>query len=296
MDVKRAMDIKRILIPPYHNPMDVMMVLNPPHHNGMDVQTTPSTPLPFLRLPAEVRNRIYWYCLVVQDCLVPYPETLRYSLEAKSCGRGAARPNIALMDVNKQVRREAFEVYVSQNTWRITSWIPDTVRAYGTVALAQPYVWSRSSYRARVRCAVFVFSHRDIDEDLSSLPSETIQIVQNLTWRRRLDRMHGLRLSRLRAKWEMILNQMGRFTHLKKVVMDVEYAFCPDGLCRGVQIQWLVHKMPNFGADVEVVVYGILDGRDIQWFRWWRIRRLTTYEHKQKAMRLLKFFREGYHT
>ena len=89
-------------------------------------------PFPFTKLPAELRNRIYACCLLVEGYVMPYPE---YSACPQPLDHGAAKLRvwptityhqeklrlfIGVLSVSRAVHQEAAPIFYGKNTFRIT--------------------------------------------------------------------------------------------------------------------------------------------------------------------------------
>lgn len=79
----------------------------------------------FFNLPAEIRNMIYGYCLVVQREILAIPcyyDESRLAVAshfARDAQSTKQEPNLALLRVNKQINQESEPVYYGPNVWRI---------------------------------------------------------------------------------------------------------------------------------------------------------------------------------
>ncbi|KAL8822925.1 MAG: hypothetical protein Q9191_006349 [Dirinaria sp. TL-2023a] len=72
----------------------------------------------FLKLPREIRDMIYDYCLVVNGHIVPYKENCERDTDQDYTGE---KPAVGLLAVNKAIRDEAAPTFYGKNIWRITS-------------------------------------------------------------------------------------------------------------------------------------------------------------------------------
>ena len=72
----------------------------------------------FMRLPPEVRNMIYGYCLVVEGCITPYKENYTRITSQEPTSHDFA---IGLLAANKAIRSEAAAIFYGKNIWRITT-------------------------------------------------------------------------------------------------------------------------------------------------------------------------------
>ena len=94
---------------------------------------------PFLRLPAELRDMTY-SLLVVFDSDPPLIENYRESYNL---------PRMHVLQVNRQVRREAMEILRSRNTWVLLN-IHNQVAGRPRIILSQQTRCSQSLYHAPV--------------------------------------------------------------------------------------------------------------------------------------------------
>ena len=72
----------------------------------------------FMDLPAEIRNAIYEYCLVVPCEIVPYPTEAEKQDEATA--PKYEKPAVNLTEVSKTVREEARVYLYGNNLWRLS--------------------------------------------------------------------------------------------------------------------------------------------------------------------------------
>ncbi|KAL8786617.1 MAG: hypothetical protein Q9195_008139 [Heterodermia aff. obscurata] len=70
-----------------------------------------------MKLPAEVRNMIYEYCLVVKGCITPYKGKYTRVTDQDHTSHDFT---VGLLAVDKTVRSEAAAIFYGKNIWRIT--------------------------------------------------------------------------------------------------------------------------------------------------------------------------------
>lgn len=180
----------------------------------------------FPRLPREVRDLIYEYCLVVEGILDPC--TPYY--EEKNPENAKRKPETALLRVNRSIGDEAAQMLYGKNVWRISykeddpSW-PDLT---GT---------RRKNIFRYMRNAVLSFDSRDVDH-------ESIIAISRARFTGQLDPDHAHIAGESDAEYIHIVRevkQLGAWTwkrqvvdrmELKSIVLDFSNCFCPSGCCR----------------------------------------------------------------
>lgn len=116
----------------------------------------------FLRLPREVRDLIYEYCLVVEGILDPC--TPYY--EEKNPENAKRKPETALLRVNRSIGDEAAQMLYGKNVWRISykeddpSW-PEVFWPQVPVYRA----WTKKNIIRYMRHIVLKFDSRDVDHE-----------------------------------------------------------------------------------------------------------------------------------
>lgn len=71
----------------------------------------------FLKLPLELQNMIYEYCLVVKGLIFPYPSYYEEDAVLQSAQR---KPDVALVQVNKEIGTKAKKILYGNNVWHLS--------------------------------------------------------------------------------------------------------------------------------------------------------------------------------
>lgn len=219
----------------------------------------------FEKLPREVRDLIYGYCLLYDGEIIPDPNfdereqiKERGKEPAKAClGRVGAEckakhnlrscagityaadwPSVALLAVNKAIQEEAAVVLFGQNVWRL----PFVERwEMGE----EEDLWYR--YKSHFR---HITTHISMT-DAGHLLEETKAVR---TWAKKLrwsDNevtrcIHEWGLCNLKNSFHRRLELLCRM-HLKSLVFDVGNLFCPHGCCRDRVLHSFCQEMSLYG-------------------------------------------------
>lgn len=126
----------------------------------------------FMRLPREIRNLIYKFCLIVHGQVVPYKEN--YDRDTAQDYTGD-KPILALFAVDKAIRKEAASIFYGKNVWRITSNADDLAKPLYTPTSIGGGRFPKTIWtvHARLFRHVLIYAHRlDVNElDLDVLSS-----------------------------------------------------------------------------------------------------------------------------
>ena len=79
---------------------------------------------PFMKLPREIRDKVYSCCLMVEGHITPYPEYYRYRRNLDYKG-DKLRSFIGILSVSELVHDEAAPIFYGKNTFRISAMMKD---------------------------------------------------------------------------------------------------------------------------------------------------------------------------
>ena len=220
-----------------------------------DNSTSPS--LTFLKLPLEVRQTIYQFCLIVNSPINPCPTIHEPpSLLASK----THRPCVALLRVNKQVEAEAADVLYGHNRWLI----PLSLNHY----IFYPQKVSVNNARRFRHIIVRLDFYKISDELRYSIILDSHKYEHAQTSKQRFNYIHSRMLRIL--NWEV--HKVRRYVKweykkLQTLVLDVENLYCPLGCCRlelmrgRLYHQFIsqLNKLPSFWPDctLHVTVTGL---------------------------------------
>ncbi|KAL8730565.1 MAG: hypothetical protein Q9166_004019 [cf. Caloplaca sp. 2 TL-2023] len=188
---------------------------------------------PFLKLPAEIRNHIYRFALVVDGEINRYPA----HYQAKSIvPEGQSKPAVALLRVCKQVGSEAQSILYGENTWRLNQ---------DTISLSLPPLWRRFAYSpdiGHIGHIVTSFDYRDLNTNelgpqfVSWSQNRTLQTPLNNRVATASEIAHYYRLQQLQRIWlckiDIIQRLILRNDILMGLTVDLSYCYCDGGCCR----------------------------------------------------------------
>lgn len=73
-----------------------------------------------MKLPLELRDKVYSYGLMVEGHITPYPEYYRYRRNL-DCKGDKLRSFIGILSVSKAVHEEAAVIFYGKNTFRVST-------------------------------------------------------------------------------------------------------------------------------------------------------------------------------
>ncbi|KAI4235257.1 MAG: hypothetical protein LQ349_003281 [Xanthoria aureola] len=182
----------------------------------------------FLSLPAEIRNMIYGYCLVVRREIFPIPcyyDESRLAVAshfARDAQSTKQEPNLALLRVNKQINQESEPVYYGRNVWRIENpWeFLDKAALFRDVTLCLDF--RELSYDV-------LTDHLDDFAQFLEKPCQENYGPDSPVRQRQIhdDRVDYLVIS----EWERKISTLGRMG-LDTLIIDIKRCWCFHGCCR----------------------------------------------------------------
>lgn len=216
----------------------------------------------FEKLPREVRDMIYGYCLIYDGDIIPYPSIdereeieesgekaakrclVRYDydsiMEVRSCGgiRYAADwPSIALLGVSKGIQEEAANILFGENVWRL-SYVYQWGEGNGAL-------WK--SYARHFRHITTYMSMNDAGNMIKVI-KKTRAKGKELGWSTNDVKhyIHTIGSERLTQCFEWTHQILIRM-NLKSLVFNVKNLFCPHGCCRKRLLRSLCEEMGQEG-------------------------------------------------
>lgn len=204
----------------------------------------------FEKLPQEVRDMIYGYCLIHDGDIIPYPsiderdeieasggKPAKRCLERKGVKYGEKQivrscggityapdwPSVALLGVSKRIQEEAANILFGKNVWRLSyieQWVSEEDRP----------LWFR--YERYFRHITTHLSMNDAG-NMVEVVKEMRAMAKNQNWsadelrnKIHLECIEILEMDFEEKYWLLIK------MNLKSVVFNVENLFCPHGCCR----------------------------------------------------------------
>ncbi|KAL9076972.1 MAG: hypothetical protein Q9161_000605 [Pseudevernia consocians] len=200
----------------------------------------------FEKLPQEIRDMIYEYCLIHHEGIAPFP-TIEERKLIKLSGREPAKlvrdntdpnflsacsnkvyaaewPSVALLGVNKTVQEDAAGILFGKNTWHL-SFI-----GYWHEEGEEAQFWSR--YAKFFRHISTRFCMHDVEpRDLSHITKFRHSLPDSYAGRNLRTAIHKDRIDLLDKSFEWKRRRLVKM-NLASLVFHVNDLFCPSGCCR----------------------------------------------------------------
>ncbi|KAL9000278.1 MAG: hypothetical protein Q9169_000995 [Polycauliona sp. 2 TL-2023] len=219
----------------------------------------------FLDLPGEVRNMIYEYCLVVEGEIVPYPAEHEYPrfkperMTAQQCNYMKRKPDVALLQVNKQIREETCPLLYARNLWRISgTWDSSPVfEEFGRVKRYFKHI-------------VTSLDSRDLGHAYCDVESQTARwkyVHPSVSIKHRRKKGHTSRALDLDRIWFTRMDFFhGDESNPKIVTVDISNSWCPFGCCRMFENE-NGYSLSYFACSVILSVRGIIDEEEARYIQ-----------------------------
>lgn len=214
----------------------------------------------FEKLPQEVRDMIYGYCLIHHDAIIPFP-TMKERNSIKRNGQEPARlwlgavdqnlhsnchskvyaadwPSVALLGVNKTVNQEAAKILFGKNTWHLSyiRYLP-----HGE----ESRFWRR--YAKYFRHISIRFTMNDVlPRDLFRTTNVRRSLPGSYNERTLAAAIHDDRIWMLAKTFAWKRRRLLEM-NLDSLIFDVEDLFCPNGCCRSEILEILCVNMGREG-------------------------------------------------
>ena len=198
-------------------------------------------PSAFMRLPPEVRNMIYGYCLVVEGCITPYKKNkIRATTNQEHTSRGFT---VGLLAVDKVIRREAAAIFYGKNIWSLTiqeSYLYD----YPDIDIENPpsSITEKASRTIwEVHAALFrrVLIRPDRydtvgfdDFNAGDAGSLRCRLNPKMSLAERMEAAHSYNFDLMNDCWGSLFNFVLEMPNLVSVTFDVSNLLCLNGCCR----------------------------------------------------------------
>ncbi|CAL8574155.1 hypothetical protein XPA_000125 [Xanthoria parietina] len=219
----------------------------------------------FLSLPREIRDMIYEICLVVNGEIVPYPaeyEYPRYKPEHLTEQRRNymdRKPDVALLQVNKEIREETCPILYGRNLWRMSG---------GTLSHWDCRVRTFARFDRVLRHFKHVISSsdsRDLDHGYFDarrqlrhhkfMSPDEIESTEE-----RMVPLHELRNYDLLQCWSVKMRlPYSTDIDLETVTIDISNSWCAFGCCRlfgDVRPRWY------WKAESRLIIRGIINKKE----------------------------------
>ena len=223
----------------------------------------------FEKLPREIRDQIYGYCLIYDGDIIPYPTVDEVKQIEESGGTPAKRsvipkfikeykeykdrepqscaekkyatdwPSIALLGVSKGIREEAAIVLFGKNVWRLS------FRQRRTNGEELDFWWAHIKHFRHITTHM---SSNDGGRMVDIIKEQRLEgKLAGWSHRKIMKSIHKESLNDLvRTFWwkHDLIKKM--IPTLKSLVIDVENLYCPRGCCRvpllhGLRLHWGQH-------------------------------------------------------
>ena len=139
---------------------------------------------------------IYEYCLVVNGHIVPYRENYDRNTDLDYKGD---KPTVALLTVNKAVRKEAASIFYGKNVWRIASQADDLKELPTTAGENPKTIWD---VHAKLFRRVIIYAHRlDVNDLDPHILSRIARSAPAKTLQERMARAHTRNFNRMLGCW-----------------------------------------------------------------------------------------------
>ena len=195
-----------------------------------------------MKLPIEIRNMIYEYCLVVSGQIVPYAENYERDTAQDYTGE---KPTIGLLAVDKTIRTEAASIFYGKNVWRVTARVTDLADGSTTTNLLAKSIW-------KVHAALFrrvtVYFHR---LDVNELDSRALLRFRRVRRAKRMARAHQRNTYRMVEHWREKLYLVYEMENLTSIDFNVGQLFCLNGCCRRKILERLFVLFTNHWEEEE---------------------------------------------
>lgn len=176
----------------------------------------------FLDFPEKIKVKIYRYCLVIKEKMVP--EITAYDREAgtKPLPCSHKELGLSLFAVNKAIRKGALDVFYGENTFELSyTNIPGSC-----------CIWKE--HGLRFRHISVNLDRRDLDPD-HSIIGKHIRDPNFASGQQEIaDDIHKERIHQLSSSWRWKVMILG-YLHLKSLQIDVGNLYCLQGCCRLVR-------------------------------------------------------------
>ena len=200
-------------------------------------------PSAFMKLPPEVRNIIYEYCLVVQGCITPYKGNYNRVTNQDHTSHDFA---IGLLAVDKVIGSEAAAIFYGKNMWRITiqeSYLVDVLAASPTSTTAEELgpifdirntIWDihRTLFR-RVLIRTDRYDTVGINYTSAGIarsPASRANSQSSPT--ERMEAAHSYNFDLLHECWASLFSTVLDMPNLVSITFDVSHLLCLNGCCR----------------------------------------------------------------
>ncbi|KAI4101590.1 MAG: hypothetical protein LQ339_004979 [Xanthoria mediterranea] len=216
----------------------------------------------FLSLPREIRDMIYDYCLVVNGEIVPHPAEYEYPrykpahVTEQPRNYMDRKPDVALLQVNKEIREETCPILYGRNLWRMSGTLSHWDRRVRTFARFDRLL----RYFKHV---ISSFDSRDLDHGYFDVRSQLryhkfVSHEFELTEERMVP-LHELRNGDLRECWYMKMDfPFGADLHLETVTIDIHNSWCAFGCCRSFGF-YDIHSRFYWTMETRLMIRGIID-------------------------------------
>ena len=236
----------------------------------------------FEKFPREIRDVIYELCLCVHGNLVPYPEPSKPDCEDDLKG---PKPAVALLALNKQIRAEALPILFSKNIWRITGEKIGLDNSGPSDEMAADTLWQR--HGSHIKHVVLKYTFSEADAEAIKLDIRIGRRHPSLFLSVEMDDIDLGVLVDLRKSWMVMKEALSFCSNLKSLSVDFFDLWYPAGyFYTDIVLKLLTGCMATVKAEVDMIIYGILNDDEQDAVEEWRGRGLNGKERDNAMARM----------
>lgn len=219
--------------------------------------------LSLMTIPGEIRNRIYDHLLLLEHVNVFYCDAC-----CSTCSEHESRPDLAILQVNRQVNKEASALLYSTGTFVISTG-RDLACFMSKTNDFCLYTPSRETFpsRAAIRSLEIRFVADYIPTDFHEERMKELwhsPDFRSETRRKRAKHLHDLDRTASVAVWGVAGELLCMMHGLKNLTVNVEQAFCPEGCCRLVDVIARSLRRLQQKPELKITIEGSLDNVELE--------------------------------
>ena len=221
------------------------------------------SPLSLITIPGEIRNRIYEHLLLIAEGHV-----FHCACCCSSCTLPDDIPDLAILQVNRQINREASALLYSTSTFVVSTgrdlagFMTKTTDFCLYTAVTETFP-SRAIIRSLEIRFVADYSPTDVHEERMRELWRS-QDFRGETRRKKAKYLHDLDRTASEAVWVVAGELLGMMHGLKDLTVNIEQAFCPEGCCRLVDVVARSLRRLRRKEGLRITVTGSLDDVELK--------------------------------